>query len=238
MSENITSAAPYPSARIIGVVYLLYFLVAISAVVLVRGIVVSGDAATTANNIVAHEPLFQSGFAIGLIGTALYVAMTALFYGLFKPVNKTLAVLAAFFSIVGCSVQAAGGIFQIAPTIVLGGDHYLNAYSQVQLQALSMLFLNLNAQAGYVSIIFFGLFDFAIGCLVFKSTFLPRTLGVLMALAGLGWLAFLWPPLASHLSPFVDVLGFVAEAALMIWLLVRGVDSRRWAELAGAAGDG
>jgi hypothetical protein len=233
MSGKIIAAAPHPSARIIGVVYLLYFLVAILAVVLVRGIVVPGDSAATANNIVAHKPLFQSGFAIGLVGTALYVAMTALFYGLFKPVNKTLALLAAFVSLVGCAIQAAGSLFQIAPAVVLGGDHYLSIYSAPQLQALSLLFLNLNARAGSISIIFFGFFDFAIGCLVYKSTFLPRALGVLMALAGLGWLTFLWPALAGHLSPFVDVLGFVAEAALMIWLLVRGVDLQRWSELAG-----
>jgi Domain of unknown function (DUF4386) len=236
MNARIAGASPRPSARVIGVVYLLYFLTAISAVLLVRGLVVSGDAAATAHNILAHEPLYRSGFAIGIFGTALYVAVTALFYGLFRPVNKNLALLAAFFSLVGCAVQASGSLFQIAPLIVLSGGHYLSVFKVEQLQALALTFLDLNAQAGYISIVFFGLFDIAIGCLIFRSTFLPRFLGVLMAIAGLGWLTFLSPPLATALSPFVDVLGFIAELVLMLWLLVMGVNVQRWKEQADASG--
>jgi len=235
MTERIADASLWPSARITGVVYLLYFLTAIVAVVLVRGIVVSGDAAATANNILAHEPLYRLGFAIGLIGTALYVAVTALFYGLFKPVNKSIALLAAFFSLVGCAIQASGSLFQAAPLVVLGGSHYLSVFKLEQLQALALMFLNLNVQAGYTEIIFFGLFDIVIGYLIFRSTFLPRFLGVLMMIAGLGWLTFLSPALATHLSPYVDVLGFIAELFLMLWLLVMGVNVQRWKEQASAA---
>lgn len=222
MKERIAKAAPWPSARVIGVVYLLYFLTAIFAVLLVPGIV-TDDAAATAKNILAHEPLFRLGFAIGLIGTALYVALTSLLYGLFKPVNEGVALLAAFFSLVGCAVQAAGSLFQVAPLVVLGSGHYLSVFKADQLQALAMMFLDLNAQAGYISIIFFGLFDIAIGYLIFRSAFLPRFLGVLMAVAGLGWLTFLSPPLANQLSPYIYVLGFIAELLLMLWLLVMGV---------------
>ena len=235
MTERITEGSLWPSARVTGVVYLLYFLTAIVAVLLVRGIVVSGDAAATAVNILAHETLYRSGFAIGLIGTALYVAVTALFYGLFKPVNKSLALLAAFFSLVGCAIQASGSLFQIAPLVVLGGSHYLSVFKLEQLQALALMFLNLNVQAGYTEIIFFGLFDIVIGYLIFRSTFLPRFLGVLMMIAGLGWLTFLSPALATHLSPYVDVLGFIAELFLMLWLLVMGVNVQRWKEQASTA---
>ena len=105
-----------------------------------------------------------------------------------------------------------------------------------QLQALALMFLNLNAQAGYTEIIFFGLFDIVIGYLIFRSTFLPRFLGVLMVIAGLGWLTFLSPALANHLSRYVDVLGFVAELLLMLWLLVMGVNVQRWKEQASVAG--
>ncbi len=96
MMERIAGASPRPRARITGVVYLLYFLTAISAVLFVKGLVVSGDAAATANNILAHEPSFRLGFAVGLIGTALYIALTVLFYDLFKPVNSRVSLLAAF----------------------------------------------------------------------------------------------------------------------------------------------
>jgi hypothetical protein len=238
MTERITGASPWPSARITGVVYLFYFLSAILSVALVRGLVVSGDAAATSTNILAHEALFRAGFAVGLIGTALYVAVTALFYGLFKPVNRGLVLVAAFFSLAGCAIQGAGSVFQLASLVVLGGSHYLSAFTASQLQALALMFLDLHAQSGHIEIVFFGLFDIAVGCLIFGSTFLPRFLGVLMAIAGVGWLTFLSPPLANALSPYVDILGFIAELLLMLWLLVMGVNVQRWQEQARAASGG
>ena len=124
MTDRTFEASPRPRARITGVVYLLYFLAAVLAVFFIRGLVVSDDAAATANNILAHERLFQLSVAVGLIGTALYIAVTVLFYGLFKPVNKTVSLLAAFFSLVGCAIQAFGSLFQIAPLVVLEGSPY------------------------------------------------------------------------------------------------------------------
>jgi hypothetical protein len=99
MMEGIREVPLRPGARITGVVYLLYFLTAVFAEFLVRGLVVSGDAAATANNILAHQPLYRLGLATALVATACYVAVTALFYDLFKPVNRSLSLLAAFFSL-------------------------------------------------------------------------------------------------------------------------------------------
>ena len=92
-----------------------------------------------------------------------------------------------------------------------------------QLQAVALMFIQLNVQAAYIYLVFFGLFNLLIGYLIFRSTFLPRILGVLMALAGLGWLMFLSPRLANHLLTYIKVLGILAEASLMLWLLVKGV---------------
>lgn len=92
LAEPIAEASPRPGARITGVVYLLYFLTAVSGELFIRGIIVTGDPAATATNIFAHERLFRLGGAVGLIATALYIAVTALFYGLFKPVNKTVSI--------------------------------------------------------------------------------------------------------------------------------------------------
>ena len=221
--------------RMTGAIYLLYFLMAMASVFLVRGIVVSGDAAATAANILAHETLFRLGSAVRAISTALYIVMAALFYDLFKAVNKTVSLLAAFFSIVGCAIQAVGSLFQLAPLLILGGSSYLAAFTLEQLRALAFLFLRLEPQASIVEIVFFGFYDLLIGYLIFRSLFLPRALGVLMALAGLGWLTFLASPLASRLSIYVQILGFLAEAALMLWLLIQGVDAQRWKEQAKAA---
>jgi hypothetical protein len=234
-AERIAEASSHPKARITGVVYLLYFLTAVGGELLLKGLVVERDAAITANNILAHEPLFRVGLAIGLISTVCYVAVTALFYDLFKPVNRSLSLLAAFFSLVGCAILAFASLFRLAALVVLGGGPYLSVFKVEQLRALAFLFLELYGQAVCICFVFFGVYCLLIGYLIFKSIFLPPILGVMMAVAGLGWLTFLSPPLANYLSPYVLVLGFLAELGLMLWLLVKGVNVPRWKEQASAA---
>jgi hypothetical protein len=233
--KRIAEASPPPRARITGGVYWLYFLTAVFGEFFLRGRVVSGDPAATANNILAHQTLFRLGLAIGLIATACYIAVTALLYDLFKPVNRSLSLLAAFFSLVGCAIQAFGSVFRLAPLFVLEGSHYLSVFKEEQLRALALMSLELNTQAAHIYLVIFGFYCLLIGYLIFKSAFLPRILGVLMALAGLGWLTFLSPPLANYLSPYILVLGFLAELAVCLWLLVRGVNVQRWKEQASTA---
>jgi Domain of unknown function (DUF4386) len=232
MMERTADTSPSPRARITGVVYLLYFLTAVFGEFFGRGLVVSGDAAATANNILAHQPLFRLGLATGLIATACYIAVTALFYDLFKHVNRSLSLLAAFFSLVGCAILAFASLFRIGPLVVLEGGQYLSAFKVEQLRALAFLFLELYGQAVNICFVFFGVYCLLIGYLIFKSAFLPRILGVLMAFAGLGWLTFLSPPLANYLSPYIQVLGVFAEGSLMLWLLVMGVNVAKWEEKA------
>ena len=233
----MTQASLRTSARLAGVVYLLFFATAIIGALVAPGISgpsANADAAATANNIMAHQSLFRLGWALDLISTWFYVALMALLYLLFRPVNKTVALLAAFFGIVGCAVTAFGSLFQLAPLVVLGGSPYLSAFDAKQLQAMAVIFLNLNVQVGYIALVFFGGFQLALGYLIFRSTFLPRVIGVLIALAGVGWLTFLSPPLANQLLTPLEVVGIVAEASLMLWLLVMGVNARRWNEQAGS----
>lgn len=209
--------------RVTGVAYLLYFLTAISGASFISGIVVQGDAIATSNNILAHRSSYQLGLAIGTISLAFYIVVTTRFYSLFRPVNRDLSLLAAFFSLVGCVIQAFGGIFQLAPLVILEHGRYTNEFTIGQLQAQALMFLELKSRAEIIALVFFGLYCLLIGCLIFKSAFLPRFLGVLMMLAGVGWLTFLSPSFASRLSPFNLALGILAEGLLMLWLLVRGV---------------
>ena len=185
--ERIREVSPRFKARITGVVYLLYFLTAVLAQFLVgRKLVAYGNAAN-------------------LIATGFYVILTLLFYAMFKPVNRSLSLIAALFSLAGCVVMTLG------------------LFPLVSLPVSPLLF--------------FGPYCLLIGYLIFRSTFLPRILGVLMALAGLGWLAFLSPTLAHHLSLYIEGLGIFAEASLMLWLIVMGVNVQRWNEQANAAGE-
>jgi hypothetical protein len=237
------TASPRARARITGGIYLLFFLTAFLGAFFAPAISglggVSGDAAGTANTILAHEASYQLGWALGLISTACYVALIALFYQLFRPVSRSLAFMAAFFGLVAQTLTAFQSLFQLAPLVVLKGGSYLNVFNVKQLQALALLFLNLNVQVGSIALVFSGLFQLLIGYLIFRSSFLPRILGALIALAGVGWLIFLAPPLANALLTYLEVLGVLGEVPLMLWLLVMGVNAERWKEQASASyGDG
>jgi hypothetical protein len=131
------------------------------------------------------------GSAAGLIAGLFYIAVTLLFYDLFKPVNRRLSLLAASVSLLGIAV---GPVLKVNP------------------------------------LPFFGVYCLLIGYLIFRSTFLPRTLGVLMAFAGVGWLTFLSPPLAKSLYPYNLAPGILGEGSLTLWLLVVGVNVSEMAE--------
>ena len=231
--ERMTKGSPHPNARRIGVVYLLYFSTALLSAFLMKGLVVPGDAAATANSLLAHEALYRSGLAVDLLGNVIYIAWTALFYRLIGPVNRSLSLVAAFFSLVGCAIQIFGGLLQLAPFVILRDSYLSSAFTVEQLQAAALLSLRLHGQIFNISLVLFGFFELLLGYLIFRSTFLPRILGVLWMCAGLGWLTFLWPPLARALSSYVVLpLGVLAEGLLLLWLLVKGVNVSRWEEKA------
>ncbi len=239
LMDRIAEASPRLKARIAGVFYLLNGGTAFAF--FVRGrLVVSGDATATATNILAHESLFRMALAADLIGVAAYVAVAALLYDLFKPVNSTLSLLAAFFSLVGCAVQVVACVLHLATLVVLSGAQYLTVFNTEQLQAMALIFFKLQAQGFDVAIVFFGFYCLLIGYLIFKSTFLPRIIGVLMMLGGLAYVTndlanFLSLPLPMFVSHLVPALGGLGEGSLMLWLLVIGVNSQRWREQAGVA---
>lgn len=236
MKERVAEASPRFKARIAGVLYLLEGSPAVLQQAVISGLVVSGNAAATATNVLSHEPLFRLWFAAALIAVALHVAYTVLFYDLFRPVNRGLSLLAASLSLVACALQAYATLFQLAPLLLLGGEGSLSAFPTEQLQALALLSLNLHAQAFDIYLVFFGFWLILVGYLVFRSTFMPRVVGVLMAIDGLGWAMFLAPPLAVHLYPYISAAAALAEIPLALYLLVRGVNLQRWKEQSGAAG--
>jgi hypothetical protein len=205
-------------------------------------LVVSGNAAATAANVVAHEPLFRWAFAADLIGVACYIAVTVLFYELFKPVNRSLSLLAAFFSLMGCAIQLFACVFHLASLLVLGGVQYLSVFTVEQLRAMALMFLKLHGQGVNIAIVFFGFYCLLIGYLIFRSTFLPRIVGVLMAFGGFVYVTnnlahFLSLPFAKYLPPYAAALGGLGEGSLVLWLLVVGVNVQRWKEQASVADD-
>lgn len=228
--------SPRLRARITGVFYLLTILTGIFAQGFVSGtLVVGGDAVATAANILTHRGLFQLGFAVFLIEMACQVVITALFYGLLKPAGRSVSLVAAFLGLTGCIIKTLSRLFFIAPLLILGGAHYLSAFSTEQLQALALLFLKVNERGAAIALVFFGLYALLTGYLIVRSTFLPRILGVPSMLGGLGWLSFLYPPLGYRLFPYVVTIALLGAGALIVWLLIFGVNEQRWKEQADLA---
>lgn len=235
LTKRIAETSPLFKARIGGACWLMTFLISAFALLAGQRLIVSGDAAATAANILANEALFRSGTAALLISTAFYIGATLFVYELLKPVNRSLSLLAAFFSLVGCAVGALSCLFDFAPFILLRGAHYLSVFTMEQLQALALMFLKIRGQANNIGLVFFGLHCLGVGYLILRSTFLPRIIGALMVFAGLGWLTFLWPPLANSLSPLNMLPGAIGELSLTLWFLVMGVNVQRWKEQAAIA---
>ena len=222
-----------------GAFYLITIIMGVFAEVFVRGaLVVSDDATATATNILAHEPLYRFGLSADLIMLACYIAVTGIFYDLFKPVARNLSLLAAFFSLVGIAVLAANSLNHLAPLVLLGGGNFSHGLETNQLQALALISLKMHARGYNISGVFFGIYMLVVGYLILRSGFLPRMLGVLMAVGGLSYLidsfaTFLLPTLVARL-PDVGMLGGIAELAVSLWLLAVGVNVPKWEEKASA----
>jgi len=220
-------------ARTTGALSLLVLLGGIVAQgVIANGLVVPRDAAVTATNIVAHSKLWALGFTVFLVEMAAQTAMTTLFYMLLRPASRTAALLSLVFGLVGCTIKTLARAFYYSPLLVLGGASYLTVFDTGQLQALSLLFVKINNQIAGIALVFFGISTFFHGYLIVKSTFLPRFLGVIAMVSGLGWLTYAYPALGSALFSYLIVLAMLGLLLTSGWLLVRGVDEQRWREQA------
>jgi hypothetical protein len=238
MMERIAEVSPRFKARVAGVFEALEGLTSAYGQVVVLGrLVVAGNASATAANILGHERLFWLGFVSSLLGVVFHIVWVFLFYKLFQPVNKSVSLLAAFVGLVVCAMQALTGLLYLAPIVILQGRNSLSAFTEPQLQALALIFLKLNSYAFDVDLVFFGLWCTLTGYLIIRSTFLPRILGMLLAIDGLGWMLYIYPPLAYHLFPIIATASALAEFPLQLWLIVFGVNSQRWNQQASAANE-
>ena len=236
MKTQISEISPQVYARVVGILYLFTISAGIIAQMgISNGIVVVDDAATTASNILANRNLFQLGFTIYLLEMASQIAQTVIFYILLKPAGRSVSLLALFFGLVGCIIKTVSRLFYIAPLLVLGEAHYLDVFTLDQLQALALLLLRVNDLAAGVALAFFGFSTLLNGFLIFRSTFLPRILGILSILGGFGWLTFLYPPLGNQLLPYILVIALIGSISQILWLLIKGVRVEQWKRLAGEA---
>jgi hypothetical protein len=235
MTNLIANTSLVFKARSAGFFWLVTFITGLSAMLIGGRFVVNGDAAGTATNILAHESAFRLGVTGNLVATVCYLAATLLVYEVLKPVNRTVSLGAAFFSLLGCGVGAVVFLFTIAPLILLGGASYLSVFTAEQLQALALASVGLGMRANDLSLVFFGCHILLVGYLLVTSRFVPRFIGLLLAIGGVCYLSysfasFLAPAFTKSLFPFVLLPGFLAELLLSLWLVAKGVDTQRWNE--------
>jgi hypothetical protein len=220
------SSAKNPG-RFAGLLYLLTSIVGFFAMAYVPGkLIVHGNAAATANNIAASETLFRLGVAGELIGMAGFIFVALALYDLLKGVNRRHASLMVILIVVSVPIAFLNELNSIAALVLLRGADFLSIFEKPQRDALAMLFLNLHRYGFVVAEIFWGLWLFPLGLLVYRSRFLPRFLGVWLAIAGLAWVILsLTGVLLPQYQNKVDTYSqpaFFGELAFMFWLVIKG----------------
>lgn len=224
--------SPRTMGRFIAVLVLVTIVLGIIAQVLISERLVSlRDPARTATNILANISLYRTGFTLYMIEMAAQIGSTVLLYHLLKPANARIATVALAFGLVGCTIKIFSRVFYLAPLFLLDQREF-GALGAEQVQALSLVLLNVNDRGAGVALGFFGVETVLEGCLMMRSTFLPRWLGALVMIGGFGWLAFLSPTLGYELFNVVALVALVTVIVLVGWLLVKGVDEQRWYAMA------
>lgn len=193
-------------------------------------LVVSGDAAATASNIIAHPMFFRMGFATYLVEATCDLTLAWIFYVLLRPVSRNISLLAAFFGLVSTATFAGTELFYFAPSFILGGGDYLKTFSPDQLDSLAMLSLKFYGVGAGIFMAFYGVAWILRAYLIYKSGYLPKFLGVLAVLAGLGFVAhnFVLVIAPGSASDLMLLPMFLAGLSLTGWLLAKGVDVPKW----------
>ena len=227
-------------ARIAGVLYLLITVAAIVAHFYVPSqVIVPSDAAATAANITASEPLFRIG-AIGgeLVILLSEIVLSVILFVLLKPVSKLLSLVAAVSRLIMTAVHGINLLNYFFALLLLGDAAYLGAFETDQLYALVMLFLDAHSIGFVIGIAFLTLHVFLLGYLIFKSGYWPKVLGILFLIAGLGYLVDSFGQLLfagyETTPPYIAIAIAVSEIAFPLWLLIKGIDVAKWKERAGA----
>ena len=212
------------TARLAGFCYLIGSLTSVYGQMIVWGMLIKpGNAAETSANILSNESLFRLGFVSSFVAVPLHILWAVLFYNLFKRVSRTVSLFTAFIMIMACVMWTISSFFYISPLLILKAKNYFDAFTREQLQTLSLMLIKLNVQSYDIGLVFFGLWCIIIGYLIFKSTFIPRIIGILEMLAGLGYLTLLWQPLVQYIYPYNLALAGPGEISVLLWLLIKGV---------------
>jgi hypothetical protein len=223
-------------ARIGGALYLVIIAIGALGEAVVRGrIVVPGDAAATAGNLRSLEWLWRLGVVGETVLLSCAIALGLILYLLLRGVSRDLALLALLFNLVSIAIEGVAAVSLASALFPQGNAAYLDAFTVEQINAMTMMSIRWHTTGFGVALIFFGFECVVLGYLIHRSRYLPKFVGVLMAVAGVCYVVnsvalLLSPPLASRLFPVILLPPFVGELSLALWLVVKGVDAAKWAE--------
>lgn len=228
LTDRSLEVSPLLYARFAGIMYLVIIIFGISSEVFIRStLIVSGDATATATNILTSQSLFRAGFAFDVIMLFSDVVIAVIFYQLFKPVSKTLALMAAAFRLIQAGILGANLLNYYAPMLLLGNTGYMGLFEARELHAFALFFLELHGHGYDLGLLFFGLSNLLLGYLVIKSGFLPGILGYGLQAAAIVYLLgsftlFLFPAYSSFIEP-AYIIPLLAELSFCLWLLIKGI---------------
>lgn len=221
------------TARLAGLLYLAIAVLSAFGLVYVPSVIlVPGDAAATAHNLVASESLFRLGFVSTELAFTVNIFVAVLLYKLLEPVNKLMAALMVILISVGLAIAMLNELNQFV-ALLLSDANMSSAFTVTQTQALTSLFLDIYQHGFVLAHIFFGLWLLPMGYLIIRSGFLPKVIGFLLLVAGVGYVAdFALYYLVPGFPVKISVFTFVGEVALLLWLLIMGVNVGRWEQRA------
>jgi uncharacterized membrane protein len=213
--------------RFAGLLYILTSIPGVFAMMYVPSkLIVHANAAATAGNIAAHKTLFRLGIAGQLISQAGFILVALALYRLLKVVNRQNASLMVTLIVVSIPIAFLNELNSIAALLLVRGADFLSIFEKPQRESLAMLFLNLHFEGLVIDEIFWGLWLLPLALLVYRSRFLPRFLGVWLALAGLAWVllsltGILSPQYYDNVFTYTQPAVF-GELVFMFWLVIKG----------------
>ncbi|MEC5217676.1 hypothetical protein RCH09_002636 [Actimicrobium sp. GrIS 1.19] len=234
IKTGIHKTSPQWQARMAGALYLAVIALGIFAEgFVINHLLVSGDAALSAQNIIASATLWNLGIFANLMLVVCVIPLSWFLYLLLRPVDKNLVLLAVFFNLISVSVETLSKMFLLFVLPLLTNAGLVKAFEPAQLHAFASLALRAHNFAFNIALILFGCTCIIYGYLIFKSGYFPKFIGVLMQVAGASYVincfSVLFVPAISNLiSPAILLLPFIGEAAFCLWLLVKGVDIAKW----------
>lgn len=236
MTIKTTQTSPQVYARITGALYLAVIALGIFAEAFTTGkLVVPGDAAATAHNILNSPGLWKLGVGADLLVVIFAIPQLWLEYFLLKPVNKQLAQISVLFNLVSLAVESISKLFLLLVMPILGDVDYLKSFNSDQIHVLANLALRSHDLAFNIALIFFGFTCLLNGYLIFRSGYFPKFVGALMQLAGLSYLIACFaqlftPAFGNMITPGILMPALIGETSFCLWLLVKGVNMVKWNE--------